>query len=125
MTVSELEEAYQRLRDQLLLGELDEEGFRAEVEQLHFQDELGNRWKIGWYTGKWYRYDQAEWIQGTPVESAIPRDRSGAAQALPITDDSRQRFGLAPCLVITLRIDPDGMVPPSWKTRSYRASPRV
>ena len=102
MTVSELEEAYQRLRDQLLLGELDEEDFRVAVEQLHFQDELGNRWKIGWYTGKWYRYDQAQWIQGTPVESAIPSNRPGAAQAPPTTDDGRQRFAFAPCLVITL-----------------------
>ena len=102
MTVSELEKAYQRLRDQLLHGELDEEGFRAAVEQLQFQDELGNRWKIGWYTGKWYRHDQDQWIQGTPVEGALLNNGPGAAPVPPAKDDGRQRFAFAPCLVIAL-----------------------
>jgi TolB protein len=102
MTVSELEEAYQRLRDQLLHGELDEEDFRAAVEQLRFQDELGNRWKIGWYTGKWYRFDQAQWIQGTPVEHEMPNNRPGTAPMPPTTENGRRRYSFAPCLVILL-----------------------
>ena len=62
MTISEMEEAYQQLHAQLLRGELDEEEFKAEVEKLRFEDELGHQWKIGWYTGKWYRYDQGQWV---------------------------------------------------------------
>ena len=102
MTVSDLEKAYQRLRDQLLHGELDEERFRAAVEQLYFEDEAGNRWKIGWYTGKWYRYDQGQWIQNTPRESTAPSDRPVAAPVRPAKDDGRQWFAFTPCLVIVL-----------------------
>ena len=126
MTVSELEEAYQRLRDQLLLGELDEADFRTAVERLRFQDELGNRWKIGWYTGKWYRYDHAQWIQGTPVESTIPSNRPGAAQVPPATDDDRKRFSLAPCLVITLvglLLVASALLIFGWNTDWWRGSP--
>ena len=57
MTVTELEEAYQQLRDQLLNGDINDDSFRAMVEMLRYEDDRGNEWKIGWYTGKWYRYD--------------------------------------------------------------------
>jgi type II secretory pathway pseudopilin PulG len=100
MTVRELEEEYQQLRDQLLSGELDEEDFRAAVEQIRFQDELGDRWKIGWYTGKWYRYDQGQWSQGMPVERERPA-RPTAEVPTP-ADEPRRRSRLASCLVITL-----------------------
>ncbi len=66
--------------EQLLRGELEEEEFKTEVDQLRFQDDLGNRWKIGWYTGKWYRYDQGQWVQGEP------RDRLAQAAPLPAPD---------------------------------------
>ncbi len=101
MTVRELEEEYERLRDQLLNGELDEAGFRAAVEQLRFQDELGNSWKIGWYTGKWYRFDQAQWIQGTPTERSKRSKRRAAPRATG-DSDRRPRLPFVPCLVIAL-----------------------
>jgi predicted ATPase len=41
MTVRELEEAYQQLRDQLLSGEPDEEDLRASIEPIRFQGEVG------------------------------------------------------------------------------------
>lgn len=126
MTVSELEEAYQRLRDQLLRGELGEEDFRAAVEQLRFQDELGNRWKIGWYTGKWYRYDQSQWIQGTPVESEVSASPPATADLPPGTDDTRRRSAIAPCLVITLvglLLAASALLIFGWNTDWWRKSP--
>ena len=33
-------------------GELDEEEFKTQAEQLRFEDAQGRQWKIGWYTGK-------------------------------------------------------------------------
>lgn len=68
MTISELEEAYEQARERLLRGELDDEEFKADVEKLRYEDELGRQWKIGWYTGKWYRHDHGQWIQDRPVE---------------------------------------------------------
>jgi hypothetical protein len=66
MTIDELEETYRQLRDQLLRGELGEDSFKTQVEQLRFKDSQGDPWKIGWYTGQWYRYDQGQWIQAKP-----------------------------------------------------------
>ena len=63
MTVSELEETYQQLHEQLLRGELDEEEFKAQVDPLRLKDDQGTEWKIGWYTGKWYRYDEGQWAR--------------------------------------------------------------
>ncbi|HSJ53532.1 MAG TPA: hypothetical protein VLC52_07255, partial [Anaerolineae bacterium] len=68
MTISELEEAYEQAHERLLRGELDDEEFKADVEKLRYEDEQGRQWKIGWYTGKWYRHDHGQWIQDRPVE---------------------------------------------------------
>jgi TolB protein len=86
MTTDELRETYRRLHEQLLRGELDEEDFKAQVEQLRFTDDWGNQWKIGWYTGQWYRYDQGQWVQGTPHETepaAAPASSAKAAAGEP------------------------------------------
>ncbi len=99
MTINELEETYQQLHERLLRGELDEESFKAQVEQLRFEDEQGNQWKIGWYTGQWYRYDQGQWVQGKPSQQKTP----GAAAVAPERPDrepkSRSLAWLAPALI--------------------------
>ncbi len=101
MTVSQMQEAYQQLREQMLRGELDEAEFKAEVEQLRFEDDLGNQWKLGWYTGKWYRYDQGQWVQDVPPEqqAPIPPPRVGGG---PSAEEGRKQRSLTPCLVIAL-----------------------
>lgn len=102
MTVGELEETYQRLRDQLLSGDLSEEGFRATVDLLQFEDELGNRWRIGWHTGKWYRFNQGQWIQGIPVEGAGQGARGDASAVSSAASRIRRRIPRTPCLVVAL-----------------------
>jgi WD40 repeat protein len=102
MTVSELEETYQQLHEQLLRGELNEEEFKAQVDQLRLKDNQGRQWKIGWYTGKWYRYDEGQWIQDSSLDeqgSAAPPPAVGAA---PPTGEPRKRRSLTPCLVVVL-----------------------
>ncbi len=101
MTISELEKAYQQLRDQLLRGELDEAEFKAEVEQLRFEDDAGNQWKIGWYTGKWYRYDEGQWVQGKPSDRLAPVAPTVVGAPLA-TDERRERRSSTPCLVAAL-----------------------
>lgn len=106
MTISEMEEAYQQLHGQLLRGELDEEEFKAEVEKLRFEDELGHQWKIGWYTGKWYRYDQGQWVQGTPVDRQTPVTPPPAAGGPPAEEKEPKgrpgTFWLAAVLIVLL-----------------------
>ena len=107
MTVSELEATYRQLHEQMLRGELAEQDFKAEVEQLRFTDDLGTQWKIGWYTGKWYRYDDGQWVQDKPLAQQEP---TAPVKAAPVTgvgtpppaEDSKERRPLTPCLVVAL-----------------------
>ncbi|HFD39415.1 MAG TPA: hypothetical protein ENJ31_06155, partial [Anaerolineae bacterium] len=102
MTVKEMEDAYQQLHRQLLRGELDEDEFKSQVERLRFEDALGRQWKIGWYTGQWYRYDEGLWILDEPQEDAGP----AAIEADDLADyaeSSRKRpaaIGLAVLLAV-------------------------
>jgi hypothetical protein len=72
MTLSELEQEYKQSRELLLRGEIDEDAFKATVERLRFEDNLGRQWKLGWYTGRWYRYEQGEWIHDEPEKRRAP-----------------------------------------------------
>jgi hypothetical protein len=102
MTVSEFETTYRQLHEQMLRGELAEEDFKSEVEQLRFKDDLGTQWKIGWYTGKWYRYEEGQWVQDKPPAQQAPAPPVSAAGAPPPAEDSRTRRSLTPCLVVAL-----------------------
>jgi hypothetical protein len=86
-TIHEMEETYEQLHEQMLRGELAEDEFKAEVEQLRFEDDQGRQWKIGWYTGKWYRYDQGQWVQGKPVE----RQALAAETAAPPPEEEEEQ----------------------------------
>ena len=101
-TIGELESAFKQLHERLLRGEMDEGDFQAEVEQLGFKDDQGRQWKIGWYTGNWYRSDQGWWSEDTPAEPEAVQP-SPAAQAAWVTGDQpRQR--ITPWLVAPLVI---------------------
>lgn len=103
MTIKELEEAYQHLHEQMLRGELDEASFKAEVERLRFEDEQGHQWKLGWYTGKWYRYEQGQWVQDQPLRQPLPSHAAPKAdRAAAHNPDSEGRsvaFWLVPALI--------------------------
>jgi hypothetical protein len=102
MTVSELEETYQQLHEQLLRGELNEEEFKAEVDQLRYKDDQGTQWKIGWYTGKWYRYEEGQWVQDSPPGEQGLAAPPPVAAVPPPAMEPRKRRSLTPCLVVVL-----------------------
>jgi len=95
MTIGEMKETYRQLREQLLRGELDEEEFKTRAERLRFEDDLGQQWKIGWYTGKWYRYEQGQWLQDTPQEGQEAGGVEVTAVGHPPTDDQSARRSTA------------------------------
>ncbi|MBN1659958.1 MAG: PD40 domain-containing protein [Anaerolineae bacterium] len=108
MTIRDLESKYEELHTQLLRGDLEEEDFRREVQQIQYVDELGRRWRIGWYTGKWYREEQGEWTPGHPREADLAPAAQGAPGASPApgADPDRTRrpftFWLAGALAVLL-----------------------
>jgi TolB protein len=102
MTIGELEETYQQLQEQLLRGELDEEEFKTRTEQLRFEDDQGRQWKIGWYTGKWYRYEQGQWLQDTPQERQLVDSTATTADVRPPADSQPARQSTAVWLTAVL-----------------------
>lgn len=102
MDVNELELAYQQLHERLLRGELSEEDFKAEVDQLRFTDELDTQWKIGWYTGKWYRYEDGQWVQDKPPDKLEPAVPPPVAGTVPPSEEDGQRRSRTPYLVAAL-----------------------
>ncbi|MFN2290546.1 MAG: hypothetical protein ACK2UC_05070 [Anaerolineae bacterium] len=83
MSIAELEREYKQSRERLLRGEIDEDVFKATVEKLRFEDSLDRQWKLGWYTGRWYRYEEGEWIQDEPQERGTSQAGRSAAMLLP------------------------------------------
>ena len=104
MTANELELAYQQLHEQLLRGELSEDEFKAEVDQLRFTDDLDNQWKIGWYTGKWYRYEDGQWVQDKPPDKEEAAAPTPVAGVVPPSGEDGQRRSRTPYLVAALII---------------------
>ncbi|MEJ2209332.1 MAG: hypothetical protein P8129_09885 [Anaerolineae bacterium] len=103
-TINELDKDFEELHERLLRGELAEEDFKAEVEQLRFKDDLGREWKIGWYTGKWYRHDRGQWVQGTPLERETIHEIPTTTQE-PVEEGQRRRpttYWLVGALVVLL-----------------------
>jgi TolB protein len=123
-TIKELESDFEQLHEQLLRGELEEDDFKAEVEQLRYKDDLGRQWKIGWYTGKWYRHDQGQWVQGTPLER---QDIDEPATATPLPAEAGQRrrpvtYWLVGALVVLLLVASVVLVV-GWNTDWWSGSP--
>jgi TolB protein len=102
MTIKELEEAYQQLHGRMLRGELDEASFKAEVERLRFEDDQGQQWKLGWYTGKWYRYDQGQWVQDQPRRLPLPGQGRPRAERGDAVEEPQSRRSATVWLVPAL-----------------------
>jgi Tol biopolymer transport system component len=120
-----MEETYEQLHEQMLRGELAEDEFKAEIEQLRFEDDQDRQWKIGWYTGKWYRYDQGQWVQGRPVE----RQELAAEAAAPLPEEEeeaeRPRRGVSYWLVgiiVALLLLSSVVLIIGWNTDWWRQS---
>ncbi|MBI5032085.1 MAG: tetratricopeptide repeat protein [Chloroflexi bacterium] len=78
MSVESLERKFFELKGKLDVGVITEEQFKSEVEKLRFQDSTGRWWMIGAQSGKWYSFDGARWIPGTP-----PHDQPTPAEPKP------------------------------------------
>ncbi len=71
MNIAEMEDHFHELKSQWEEGRIDNEEFKAEVEKLRFQDEMGREWIISAYSGQWYYVDdEGEWVAGDPLEKA-------------------------------------------------------
>jgi hypothetical protein len=69
MGFTELERRYAELDAQWRSGQLSDEEFRAAVDGLRTEDELGRLWAIGAESGRWYVYQDDQWVEQQPPGS--------------------------------------------------------
>ncbi|NLE75741.1 MAG: hypothetical protein GX605_03170 [Chloroflexi bacterium] len=79
--IEQIEQRFARLSQQLEAGEIDEATFEREAEGLQFQDADGRIWALGARTGRWYVYQDGEWLTANPrrAEPPTPPVKSGAS----------------------------------------------
>jgi hypothetical protein len=54
------------LKEKFQAGEISRQQFIDEMKKLRLKDDQGRYWMIGAQTGKWYYFDDHDWIQAEP-----------------------------------------------------------
>ena len=70
MHFAEAEKKYRELEGRLLGGELEEQDFVAQVDQLKVTDAEGRPWMLSARTGRWLLHDGQQWAFADPPELA-------------------------------------------------------
>lgn len=81
MTLAQMESRFFELKGKLAVGQLSEDEFKREMENLRFQDQQGNWWMIGAQSGRWYYYDGSRWLLGQPNEPGGANNNGGSPGA--------------------------------------------
>ncbi len=89
MHFADAEQEYRELENKLLSGELDEEQFAAQVNQLKVTDAAGRQWMLSVRTGRWLLHDGQQWVTARPPELE-------AQGAPPIVEEPEQIEVTAP-----------------------------
>ena len=71
MHFAEAEKQYHELEGKLLAGELSEQDFVAQVNQLQVTDAEGRRWMLSARTGRWLLHDGQQWAFAEPPELGV------------------------------------------------------
>ena len=70
MHFAEAEKNFRELEGKLLSGELEEQEFVAQVNQLKVTDAEGRQWMLSARTGRWLLHDGQQWAYAEPPELA-------------------------------------------------------
>lgn len=94
---SVVEKEAARLRKQFKAGKLSLEALQAKLWELMVQDANGVWWMVGTESGRWYRYDGANWQPGTP-----PRGMPGLPGAKKARRSASAKRGTVQSFFISL-----------------------
>ena len=61
-----VQEAFDKLKEKFQAGEISSQQFIDEMKPLRIKDDQGRYWMIGAQTGKWYYFNDKEWVQAEP-----------------------------------------------------------
>jgi Tol biopolymer transport system component/tetratricopeptide (TPR) repeat protein len=84
MTLAQMESRFFELKGKLVVGQIAEDEFKREMENLRFQDREGKWWMIGAQSGRWYYYDGTRWLLGQPADAS--------AETTPVQPPTRQQL---------------------------------
>jgi hypothetical protein len=70
MDFSQVAAESRKLKTQYDAGALSETDFKARLQDLMIEDELGRWWMIGYETGQWYVHDGEGWVRKEPDRAA-------------------------------------------------------
>src|SRR5215212_6239178 len=96
MDFREADRRYTDLKQQYDNGDLSDDEYRTQLEQIAVQDAEGRWWVKHRETGAWYYQDGDTWVQGTPpIDDRNGRDngKSGSDEALERSSAARGKSG--------------------------------
>jgi hypothetical protein len=103
---NEARSKYTQLKQQFDQGKIDAQEFERQANDLTVKAPNGDSWQIGVKTGRWYRFDGQQWVEGIPPRGTPEVMASGPiplmappppAQYIP-PEQPRRRFSM-PCIV--------------------------
>lgn len=62
----DVEEEFSQLKDNFREKKISSKDFKAGLKKLRLKDGKGKWWTIGAQTGKWYYFDESNWIEANP-----------------------------------------------------------
>jgi len=65
-TFKDVQESFEKLKERFQAGEISRQEFIDEMKKLRIKDDQGRFWMIGAQTGKWYYFDDKDWVQADP-----------------------------------------------------------
>ena len=106
MHFAEAEEKYRELEGKLLSGELTEQAFIAQANELKVIDSEGRQWMLSARTGRWMVHDGQQWAlaeppqldtgsEFVPVEEIEPAEEPFPVEPVPVLQPA-QREGVEP-----------------------------
>lgn len=90
MDFNEAQQRFARLTTQRRQGQITEDHYRAQVNELRVQDPSGTWWQPDPDSGGWIFWDGSAWVPGTPPKHAAPaqKPRPQSPQSQPVPDGS-------------------------------------
>ena len=89
-----LEQRVDHLRKEYAAGRVSKEGAETDLRENILEDAQGDRWMVGFETGKWYRYENGAWV---PAQRPVVWESAGVegAKSRPVAGCMAFLFGLA------------------------------
>ena len=84
MHFAEAEKRYRELEGRLLAGELTEQDFVAQVNELQVTDSEGRRWMLSARTGRWLLHDGQQWAFAEPPEFSVEDEIVEPVPVVPV-----------------------------------------